>query len=1000
MSNMYYRLCDGLTDKGTLISASDDVYKHILNLDRDFYKSIYLFNETQYKEFQERGSVAGMKDVVTNKLAFDFDDANNPDNARKDALSLIKRLTDNAIPEESIQIFFSGSKGFEVSVDLKDTMLTPVEAKNIASNLAKDLKSFDTSIYNATRIFRVPLTKHNKTGLYKVPLSLDDLSVSTVEQVKSNAKVNYTPDDIAGAWKPAVLSGVLKKLKDTTPKLEKTMASIVSDLDFSSIDWSKKPEKLSPEKYALSLGFFESGERSHALMILGASNRALGMDETHNYYALKAAADLQSQRTGSDKFSKDEIWKNIVSQIYSPLWMGGTYSVKTDALLQKINMHIPASIKQQDMKDVVGISEGYEAFKHYARNIAENTMEVGIPSLDRQLNFQRGRLYSILGSPGSGKCHGKGTPIMMFDGTVKKVEDVKVGDLLMGDDSTPRTVLTLARGEEMLYNVTQANGDDYVVNESHILSLKGNSTTKRQYSYGEVFDVPLKEYMNKTDDFKKRVKGYKVAVDFSKKELEINPYILGAWLGDGTTSKPEFTAAVCEKPLIDYINSWADSQDLYASMKEYDSGILTIRINGERQVNPFLNTLRELKLTEGKHIPHHYLTSNREDRLQLLAGLLDTDGHFDIKKGTFEFSQSNEVLMDQVVFLIRSLGFKTTKSTEMKHYKSFTKGKWYEGVSKSHRLYISGDNLNEIPTKIERKKAPAQDRQRFQDLTEIEVGPIGKGEYFGFELDGNHRYLLGDFTVTHNTSLALNMINHTSKNSYHSMFFSFDMSQYDVIQKLTQRHTGMKRDELYDIYTSDNLAEIEKVNNILQDNYSNVSFVFKTGQSIDEIKESIVKREQLLGIDIPLIIVDYLELVQSKFSDPTQASAEVIQGLREIAINTNKIVIVLLQPNKMSSTVDQPITSYNAAKGSASVAQAVTAMLTVHRPGYSSRTPEDDNFFSIDCVKNRTGQLFHVDLNWEGLTGRLRELEEIEALTLQELLQRKREQAGNGGGLF
>ena len=652
MTQMYYRLCEGLADKGKLIPVTTDVYSQLNTLDRDYYKSIYLFDEKQFKEFQERGSVAGMKDVVTNKLAFDFDDAANPDNARQDAMTVIDRLRGNGIAENSIQIFFSGSKGFEVSVDL-DTYLTPTEAKNIASNLARDLASFDTSIYNATRIFRVPLTKHNKTGLYKIPLSMDDITGNT-DIIKSQAKINYSPDDIAGAWVPAKLTGALKKLKDATPKIEKTLATLSPDLDFSSIDWSKKPDKLSPEKYALSLGYFEAGERSHALMILGASNKALGMDETHNYYALKATADLQSQRTGSDKFNKDEIWKNIISQIYSPLWMGGTYSVKTDALLQKINVHIPASIKQQDMKDVLGISEGYESFIHYAKNIEENTMQVGIPELDRQLNFQRGRLYSILGSPGSGK-----------------------------------------------------------------------------------------------------------------------------------------------------------------------------------------------------------------------------------------------------------------------------------------------------------------------------------------------------------TSLAINMINHTSKNSYHSMFFSFDMSQYDVIQKLTQRHTGMRRDELYSIYTSDNEKEIQKVHNILQDNYNNVSFVFKTGQSIDEIKESIVKREQLLGVDIPLIIVDYLELVQSKYSDPTQASAEVIQGLREIAINTNKIVIVLLQPNKMSSTVDQPITSYNAAKGSASVAQAVTAMLTVHRPGYSSRTPEFDNYFSIDCVKNRTGQLFHVDLAWNGLRGTLRELEEIEAQELQELLQRKREQQdGNSGGLF
>jgi replicative DNA helicase len=651
---MYYRLCEGFQDKGRLIPANEDVYKYIKSQDRDYYKSIYLFNDQQFKEFNERGSVAGMKDVVTNKLSWDFDYTPNPidpeddpELARKDALALVNKLQSSGISEESIQIFFSGSKGFEVSVELDNTLLTPTETKNIAVNLAKGLTTFDSSIYNATRIFRVPLTKHNKSGLYKIPLGISDLS-SNIEAIKTSAKQNYTPDDIAGAWSKAKLTGELKKLRDTTPKIEKMLTKLIPNLDFSAIDWTKKPDKVSPEKYVLSLGYFEEGERSHALMILASTNRALGMDETYNYYALKAAADLQSSRTGSDKFPKEEIWRNIIQQVYSPLWVGGTYSVKTDLLLQKINVHIPASIKQQDMKDVVGISEGYELFKHYAKNIEENTMEVGISALDKQLNFQRGRLYSILGSPGSGK-----------------------------------------------------------------------------------------------------------------------------------------------------------------------------------------------------------------------------------------------------------------------------------------------------------------------------------------------------------TSLAINMINHTSKSGYHSMFFSFDMSQYDVIQKLTQRHTGMKRDELYDIYTSDNQKEIDKVSNILQDNYANVSFVFKTGQNIEEIKDSIIKREQLLGVDIPLIVVDYLELVQSKYSDATQASSDVIQGLREIAINMNKIVIVLLQPNKMSSTVDQPITSYNAAKGSASVAQAVTAMLTVHRPGYSSRTPEYDNYFSIDCVKNRTGQLFHVDLSWNGLRGTLRELEEIEAQELQELLERKRAQSNN-----
>ena len=75
---------------------------------------------------------------------------------------------------------------------------------------------------------------------------------------------------------------------------------------------------------------------------------------------------------------------------------------------------------------------------------------------------------------GSGKCFCKNTPILMFDGTIKMVQDVKVGDLLMGDDSTSRKVLNLASGSEMMYNITLSNGDSFTCNESHILCLKHN----------------------------------------------------------------------------------------------------------------------------------------------------------------------------------------------------------------------------------------------------------------------------------------------------------------------------------------------------------------------------------------------------------------------------------------------------------------------------------------------------------------------------------------------
>ena len=76
------------------------------------------------------------------------------------------------------------------------------------------------------------------------------------------------------------------------------------------------------------------------------------------------------------------------------------------------------------------------------------------------------------GGIGVAKCLGIDTPILMYDGSIKKVQDVKVNDLLMGPDSKPRRVESLARGREELFKVKQKSGDDYIVNRSHILSLK------------------------------------------------------------------------------------------------------------------------------------------------------------------------------------------------------------------------------------------------------------------------------------------------------------------------------------------------------------------------------------------------------------------------------------------------------------------------------------------------------------------------------------------------
>jgi replicative DNA helicase len=133
----------------------------------------------------------------------------------------------------------------------------------------------------------------------------------------------------------------------------------------------------------------------------------------------------------------------------------------------------------------------------------------GIPSGFTRLDaitggWQNSDLIILGARPAMGKCFGKGTRIMMYDGCIKNVEDIKTGDVLMGNDSTPRNVLSTTSGREMMYNVKQLHGIDYRVNESHILSLKNNS--------GDVANIEVREYLKKSSEWKNNYKGYRVDI--------------------------------------------------------------------------------------------------------------------------------------------------------------------------------------------------------------------------------------------------------------------------------------------------------------------------------------------------------------------------------------------------------------------------------------------------------------------------------------------------------
>ena len=172
--------------------------------------------------------------------------------------------------------------------------------------------------------------------------------------------------------------------------------------------------------------------------------------------------------------------------------------------------------------------------------IVINGYDCGFPFLGSKIGqFEPGNLITVTGYSGNGKCHGKGTEILMYDGSIKKVEDIVIGDMVMGDDSTPRKVLSLCRGVDQLYKVNGVKGNSYIVNSEHILSLYNSSGT----SYGghKYIDISVKDFLNKSKRYQDMHKGYRAPVEFKEREVPLDPYLLGLWLGDGTCSKPEIT---------------------------------------------------------------------------------------------------------------------------------------------------------------------------------------------------------------------------------------------------------------------------------------------------------------------------------------------------------------------------------------------------------------------------------------------------------------------------
>ena len=380
-------------------------------------------------------------------------------------------------------------------------------------------------------------------------------------------------------------------------------------------------------------------------------------------------------------------------------------------------------------------------------------------------------------------CHSKGTNILLYDGHFKKVEDITTDDIIMGWDSTPRTVLKTINGIGEMYKIIPNKGDNFIVNEDHYLTLK-HTVTKT------IIDIQVKEFLKLKPKGRSLYKLFKTEIDFiTGNKLPIVPYFLGLLLGGGS--------------IINNINittqDFAIENEIYKNAKTFNCTVRKEKgnncytyyfTNNYKHNNKLKAEIAKLGLlghkADSKFIPYIYKTATKKERLELLAGLLDTDGY--MYNNNYDYVSKSKTLANDLAYIARSVGLRATVVPTHKYSQTGRGGKYY-------RVFISG-LTHLIPCKLLHKIAKKTTYNKDPLVTGFKVEYIGLDNYYGFIIDGDHRYVFNDFFVTHNSGKTVTFINLICKIKEPTLILVHTRELLNqTIEKLTQ-FTTIKKDDV------------------------------------------------------------------------------------------------------------------------------------------------------------------------------------------------------------
>ena len=622
----------------------------------------------------------------------------------------------------------------------------------------------------------------------------------------------------------------------------------------------------------------------------------------------------------------------------------------------------------------------------------------GFADLDDLTNgFQSGQMIIVAARPAMGKALALDTPLPTPSGWTTMGE-VRVGDLLYDADGRPTKVVaaTEVMSDRPCYEVTFSDGSVIVADEQHQWLTETRAARKSKWSADHHYNRNRNQHVFAcvvtTEEIAATVRvGAEQRANHAvlnaaplvaeRAELPIEPYVLGAWLGDGHSAGTRITCETDEIPMlieglgyvVEHRGAMLYSIALPDDPSTHGGACVSCEADATAKRSmcrdcfedhgTMTALLRKTGVLGNKHIPAAYLRASEGQRRDLLAGLMDTDGTVVKGVGSCQFAVTNKRLADDVYELVVGLGYRCGRTTRRVAGRS----------EESSTCYILNFSTTDDVFRLERKQKlhklerPTSTsrigRRYITDVRRIESVPVRCVQVN----NPDHLYLAGRSMIpTHNSTLALDFCRAASiHNNLTSVFFSLEMSRAEITMRLLSAEAKVPLNHIRNGNMTDD--DWNKLARHMPAVSAAPMFIDDSpNMTMMEIRSKARRLKQ--RHDLKLIVLDYLQLMSSgkKVESRQLEVSEFSRQIKLLAKELEVPIITLSQLNRGSEQRADKRPMVSDLRESGSLEQDADMVVLLHREDVYEKESTRPGEADIIVAKHRNGPTRDLVVAFQG----------------------------------